>query len=161
MLKKWPFTQPVKMFNKSEINHNIQDQCSKDGNFPLSISVLKIDQLFIRLQVFFYQSFWFNVRRQKKTHTTLQIYVVVDLWIWLENTFRFYMEIPFQLLPLLIALYTHGCRTTWVLHTAGSEGKQLSGVAGSEDAKRALHRRDGSSAATLLFKAIVQWKINK
>lgn len=110
---------------------------------------------------FFYQSFWFNVRRQKKTHTTLQIYVVVDLWIWLENTFRFYMEIPFQLLPLLIALYTHGCRTTWVLHTAGSEGKQLSGVAGSEDAKRALHRRDGSSAATLLFKAIVQWKINK
>lgn len=49
----------------------------------------------------------------------------------------------------------------WVLHTAGSEGKQLSGVAGSEDAKRALHRRDGSSAATLLFKAIVQWKINK
>lgn len=71
------------------------------------------------------------------------------------------MEIPFQLLPLLIALYTHGCRTTWVLHTAGSEGKQLSGVAGSEDAKRALHRRDGSSAVTLLFKAIVQWKINK
>lgn len=66
MLKKWPFTQPVKMFNKSEINHNIQDQSSKDGNFPLSISVLKIDQLFIRLQVFFYQSFWFNVRRQKK-----------------------------------------------------------------------------------------------
>lgn len=48
-----------------------------------------------------------------------------------------------------------------MLHTAGSEGKQLSGVAGSEDAKRALHRRDGSSAATLLFKAIVQWKINK
>lgn len=31
------------MFNESEINHNFQDQSSKDENFPLSTFVLKID----------------------------------------------------------------------------------------------------------------------
>lgn len=50
------------------------------------------------------------------------------------------MEITFQLPPLLIALHTHGCKTTRAFHTAGSGGKLFGRVCQQPGGKAALNR---------------------
>jgi len=51
------------------------------------------------------------------------------------------MEITFQLPPLLIALHTHGCKTTGALHAAGCGGEPVERVCQQPGGKAALDSR--------------------